>query len=119
MFSLYLPLFLMIGVALAIALLMWTATTFLGPKNPTLEKSTPYESGADSEGAKKIRPSVRFYMVALLFVVFDVEAVFVYPWASLFRELGWEGFVQMMIFLGVLEITLLYAWKKGAFEWAK
>ena len=119
MFSAYLPLFMMIAVAIVVALVMWPATTFLGPKTPTAEKSTPYESGADTEGAKDVRPSVKFYIAAILFVVFDVEAVFLYPWASVFRELGWLGFVEMLTFLVVLGVTLAYAWRKGALEWVK
>lgn len=119
MFSAYLPLFLMIAVAIVVALFMWTATTLLGPKNPTPEKLTPFESGAESTGTQGVRPSVKFYVAAILFVVFDVEAVFLYPWASVFRELGWLGFVEMMSFLFILGATLAYAWKKGALEWVK
>jgi NADH-quinone oxidoreductase subunit A len=119
MFSAYLPLFMMVAVAILIALLMWTATTFLGPKHPTPEKLTPFESGAESTGSKNVRPSVKFYLAAILFVVFDVEAVFLYPWASIFRELGWLGFVEMLSFLVVLGVTLAYAWKKGALEWVR
>jgi NADH-quinone oxidoreductase subunit A len=119
MFSAYLPLFLMIAVAIVVAMVMWTATTFLGPKNPTPEKLTPFESGAESTGAKDVRPSVKFYLAAILFVVFDVEAVFLYPWASVFRELGWLGFAEMLLFLLILGVTLAYAWKKGALEWVK
>jgi len=119
MFSAYLPLFMMIAVAIVVALVMWTATTFLGPKNPTAEKLTPFESGAESTGTKHVRPSVKFYLAAILFVVFDVEAVFLYPWASIFRDLGWVGFVEMIAFLTVLGVTLAYAFKKGALEWVK
>jgi len=66
-----------------------------------------------------VRLSVKFYLTAILFVVFDVEAVFLYPWAALFRGLGWPGLLEMVVFLGVLGITLLYAWRKGALEWEK
>ncbi|NLY94921.1 MAG: NADH-quinone oxidoreductase subunit A [Myxococcales bacterium] len=119
MFSAYLPLFLMVAVAIVVALVLWSAATFLGPKNPTPEKLTPYESGADSTGTQGVRPSVKFYVAAILFVIFDVEAVFLYPWASVFRELGWLGLAEMLTFLVVLGVTLAYAWKKGALEWVK
>jgi NADH-quinone oxidoreductase subunit A len=115
----YLPVFMMLFVALVVALLMFTATSKLGPKNMTAEKALPYESGSESTGARHLRLSVKFYLTAILFVVFDIEAVFLYPWAAQFRELGWVGFVEMMIFLVVLTITLLYAWRKGALEWEK
>lgn len=117
MFAEYLPLFIMLGVAILVALGMFTATSLLGPKNPTPEKAIPYESGSETTGASHLRLSVKFYLTAILFVVFDIEAVFLYPWASMFRSLGWFGFAEMLIFLAVLGITLVYAWKKGALEW--
>lgn len=117
MITTYFPVLLMLGIALVVAVLMFTLTSTLGPKNPTPEKMLPFESGNDSEGAKHLRLSVKFYLTAILFVVFDIEAVFLYPWAALFRELGWFGFVEMLMFLGILAITLLYAWRKGVLEW--
>ena len=119
MFATYLPVFLMIGVAVAVALGMFLATTLAGPKNPTPEKMLPYESGSNTTGASHLKLSVKFYLTAILFVVFDIEAVFLYPWAGLFRDLGWFGFVEMLLFLVVLGVTLVYAWKKGALEWEK
>mgnify|MGYP001557285188 CR=1 FL=1 len=117
MFSAYLPVFLMIGAAAAVALLVYTLTSVLGPKNMTAEKAIPYESGSETTGARHIRLSIKFYLTAILFVVFDIEAVFLYPWSSLFSELGWLGFAEMLLFLVVLGVTLVYAWKKGALEW--
>ncbi len=117
MFSAYLPVFLMLGAALVVALAVFTLTSALGPKNMTAEKAIPYESGSETTGARHIRLSIKFYLTAILFVVFDIEAVFLYPWASLFRKLGWFGFVEMMLFLIVLLVTLMYAWRKGALEW--
>ena len=117
MFSAYLPIFLMLGVAALVAFAVFGLTTALGPKNMTAEKAIPYESGSETTGARHIRLSIKFYLTAILFVVFDIEAVFLYPWASLFRELGWLGFLEMMLFLAVLGITLVYAWRKGALEW--
>ncbi|MDH3202838.1 MAG: NADH-quinone oxidoreductase subunit A [Myxococcales bacterium] len=117
MFSAYLPMFLMLGIAAMVALSVFGLTTVLGPKNMTPEKAIPYEAGSETTGARHLRLSVKFYLTAILFVVFDIEAVFLYPWASLFEELGWFGFVEMTLFLIVLGVTLVYAWKKGALEW--
>lgn len=117
MFSEYLPVFMMVGVATIVALALFTITTLAGPKKTTPEKLLPYESGSNTQGANHLRLSVKFYLTAILFVVFDIEAVFLYPWGGLFRELGWLGFVEMLSFLAVLSITLVYAWKKGALEW--
>ena len=117
MISAYLPVFLMLAVATLVAVGVFTATSLGGPKNMTAEKAIPYESGSETTGASHLRMSVKFYLTAILFVVFDIEAVFLYPWASLFRQLGWFGLVEMTLFLVVLGVTLMYAWKKGALEW--
>ena len=117
MFSAYFPVFLMLGVAAVVALAVFGLTTVLGPKNMTAEKAIPYESGSETTGARHIKLSIKFYLTAILFVVFDIEAVFLYPWASLFQDLGWLGFIEMMLFLVVLGVTLAYAWRKGALEW--
>jgi NADH-quinone oxidoreductase subunit A len=119
MVSTYLPVFLMILVAAILALVIFTLTSILGPKNMTPEKATPYESGSESTGANHIKLSIKFYLTAILFVVFDIEAIFLYPWAATFRELGWFGFVEMLSFLFILTLTLVYAWRKGALEWEK
>lgn len=117
MFSTYLPVFLLMLVAIAVALGVFTATSFAGRKNLTPEKAIPYEAGSNTTGAGHLRLSVKFYLTAILFVVFDIEAVFLYPWASLFRELGFFGFWEMLLFIIVLGVTLVYAWRKGALEW--
>jgi len=119
MLEVYLPVLLMLIVATVIAGAMFTLTSLLGPKKMTEEKAIPYESGSESTGAEHLRLSVKFYLTAILFVVFDIEAVFLYPWASLFRSLGWFGLVEMFMFLVILGVTLVYAWKKGALEWEK
>lgn len=113
----YGPIFATIGFALIVAGAVFSLATFLGPKNPTPEKLIPYESGSPTTGAKHVRLSVKFYLTALLFVVFDIEAVFLYPWAALYQSLGWMGFVEMFVFLAALSIALVYCWKKGALEW--
>ncbi|MCA9532650.1 MAG: NADH-quinone oxidoreductase subunit A [Myxococcales bacterium] len=117
MFAVYLPVFIMLGVATLVAVGMFTATSLAGPKNMTAEKAIPYESGSETTGANHIRMSIKFYLTAILFVVFDIEAVFLYPWAAMFRSLGWVGFVEMLLFIVILGVTLIYAWKKGALEW--
>lgn len=117
MFAVYLPVFIMLGVATLVALGMFTATSLAGPKNMTAEKAIPYESGSETTGANHLRMSIKFYLTAILFVVFDIEAVFLYPWAAMFRSLGWLGFVEMLLFILILGVTLIYAWKKGALEW--
>ena len=119
MFSVYFPVFLMLFVAVLVPVVLYVLTTVFGPKNPTPEKMIPYESGSESDGASHLRLSVKFYLTAILFVVFDIEAVFLYPWAAQFRELGWFGLVEMVLFLSVLSATLVYAWKKGALEWER
>jgi NADH-quinone oxidoreductase subunit A len=86
-------------------------------RHPYPEKLTPYECGVPPVGDTRIPFAVRYYIFALLFVVFDVEAVFLYPWALVFHSLGTQGFVEMMIFIAVLLCGLLYAWGKGALEW--
>ena len=117
MLELYLPMFLMFAIALVICAAMYSAGHFLGPKNPTPDKVKPFECGNDTDGAGHARMSVKFYLTAILFVVFDIEVVFMYPWATLFRDLGWAGFATMLVFIASLLIALVYCWKKGALEW--
>lgn len=119
MLSTYLPALLMVALATGIAVFIFTLTSIVGSKKMTPEKAIPYESGSESEGANHVRLSVKFYLTAILFVVFDIEAVFLYPWASIFRQLGWFGMVEMFSFIAGLAVTLVYAWKKGALEWEK
>lgn len=115
----YVPVLILMAIAATVAAGMYGATTLLGPKAPNAVKSMPFECGNPSEGARKIRPSVKFYLTALLFVVFDIEAVMIYPWAVEFRSLGWTGFATMASFIGILAIVLVYVWRKGALEWEK
>lgn len=113
----YLPMFLMFVIVLVICAVMFLGGQLIGPKHPTPEKMQPFECGNDSDGAKGARLSVKFYLTAILFVVFDVEVVFMYPWAALFRTLGWTGFLSMFGFITALVVALAYCWKKGALEW--
>ncbi|AGC44454.1 MULTISPECIES: NADH-quinone oxidoreductase subunit A [Myxococcus] len=113
----YLPL----AVVLLLAGIMGVAipfiTSLLGPKRPSAIKSTSFEAGSESSGPARQRFAVKFYVVALLFIVFDVEAVFMYPWAVNFQALGWFGFVEMLVFAVTLVVGLIYVWKKGALDW--
>lgn len=113
----YGPIFMIVAFSLFIAVAMFTLASLLGPKNPTPEKAIPYECGSESTGAAHVKQSVKFYLTAILFVVFDIEAIFLYPWAVLFQRLGVMGFVEMLSFLAVLTVALVYCWKKGALEW--
>jgi NADH-quinone oxidoreductase subunit A len=118
MISTYAPLFLMIAVASLLAGLFFTGATFLGGKvNKTREKMLPFECGSESSGGRHLKLSVKFYLTAILFVVFDIEAVFIYPWAIQFKALGWTGLGSMFGFLAVVVVALVYVVKKGALEW--
>jgi NADH-quinone oxidoreductase subunit A len=117
MVELYLPMFLMFAISAVICAVMFFGGQLIGPKNPTSEKLLPYECGNDTAGGRGVKLSVKFYLTAILFVVFDIEAVFIYPWAALFKGLGWTGFVTMLAFIVALLVALAYCWKKGALEW--
>jgi NADH-quinone oxidoreductase subunit A len=118
MFATYAPMFLMLFTAGAIASAFYGVATFLGRnKKPSPEKNAPFECGSESTGGRDVKMSVKFYLTAILFVVFDIEAIFVYPWAVRFRSLGWFGLVEMLGFLSVIVVALVYVWRKGALEW--
>jgi NADH-quinone oxidoreductase subunit A len=91
---------------------------FLGPHNPTPEKSAPYECGMPAVGDARERQSIRFYLIAMIFLLFDIEVAFLYPWALALRSLGWPGFVQVVLFTLVLAAGYAYIWKKGALDWS-
>jgi NADH-quinone oxidoreductase subunit A len=115
----YFPLAVAFIAAGVLAAALVGVASILGPRHPSAVKSAPFECGSDPIGDARERFGVKFYMVALLFIVFDVEAVFVYPWAVLLRELGWPGYVAMAFFAFTLVIGLAYVWKKGALDWEK
>jgi NADH-quinone oxidoreductase subunit A len=118
LYSTYAPMFLMILAGSGLAALFWVGATYLGGKlKETPEKMLPFECGSESSGGRHLKLSVKFYLTAILFVVFDIETVFVYPWAIQFRSLGWLGLAEMMTFLGVVVVALIYVWRKGALEW--
>src|SRR5215203_4477578 len=113
----YLPLVIFIGVSLAIGLALLVAPFVVAYKNPDVEKLSAYECGFNAFDDARMKFDVRFYLVAILFIIFDLEVAFLFPWAITFGDLGWFGFWSMMIFLGVLTVGFVYEWKKGALEW--
>ena len=113
----YLPILLMILLGIILAGVFTLIGLYLGPRLRTQVKDAPFESGFIREGTEGNRYDVKFYMTALVFLVFDVEIVFLYPWTVQVRELGWYGFIVNMIFISVLVLGLAYDWKKGALEW--
>jgi NADH-quinone oxidoreductase subunit A len=113
----YIPLGLMVAIGILAAVVFTNINRWLGPSRPSEEKLSTYESGMEPVRSARERFSVKFYLVAMLFLLFDIEVVFMYPWAVKFRELGVAGFVEMLIFIGVLLVGLLYVWKKGALRW--
>lgn len=115
----YLPILLFIVVALLFGFGGLLAGLLVRPRRPYAEKLTPYESGNIPIGETRHRFSVSFYLIAMLFVVFDVEAVFLYPWAVVFDQIGMYAFVEMVLFITVLVVGYVYAWRKGALDWDK
>ncbi|MGA9520353.1 MAG: NADH-quinone oxidoreductase subunit A [Myxococcaceae bacterium] len=113
----YLPLLALLLLAGGMAVGLSFLAGILGPNLPNPLKETTFEAGSESSGHARGRFTVKFYVVALLFIVFDVEAVFLYPWAVNFRELGWFGYGEMSVFAATLVVGLVYVWKKGALDW--
>ena len=113
----YVAIALMIALATLIALIAIGLGTIFGPKKPSKEKSMPYESGMNPYGEGTRRMPVRFYLIAVLFILFDIEVVFFLPWAITFRQLGLFGLIEMVVFITILLVGYVYAWKKGALEW--
>ncbi len=117
MLAQYLPIlvFVILGIVLGLALRL--VGRFLRPHNPDAAKNAPYECGFGAYEDARIPFDVRFYLVALLFIIFDLETAFFFPWALALRKIGWTGFTAMMIFLGLLVIGFIYEWKRGALDW--
>ena len=113
----YLPIVIFIGLAAVIGLALLVAPFIVAFKNPDPEKVSAYECGFDAFDDARMKFDVRFYLVSILFIIFDLEVAFLFPWAVAFKEVGWFGFWSMMIFLGVLTVGFIYEWKKGALEW--
>ncbi len=120
----YLPVILMFGIALVFALAFLGASWLLGPKNPTKTKLSVYECGHNPIGSARERFGVKFYLIAILFIIFDVEVVFLYPWALNYKDAIAQGsgaylFVVIAIFFAVLAIGLVYEWRSGVLDWSK
>jgi NADH-quinone oxidoreductase subunit A len=117
MLTAYLPIAVLIILATGLAGLVVAIGHLFGPRRPTVRKSLPYESGMTPIGPGARRMPVHFYLVAVLFILFDIEVVFFLPWAITFRKLGLYGLIQMLVFIVILLVGYIYAWKKGALEW--
>jgi NADH-quinone oxidoreductase subunit A len=115
--SQYLPLIIFIGVSLAIAAALMLAPFLIAIRNPDPEKVSAYECGFNAFDDARMKFDVRFYLVSILFIIFDLEIAFLFPWAVAFEEVGVFGFWSMMVFLGVLTVGFVYEWRKGALEW--
>jgi NADH-quinone oxidoreductase subunit A len=117
MLTAYLPILILMALAILFALGALLLSSLLGPRDPNPVKLAPYECGITPVGSARGRFPVKFYLVAMLFIVFDIEIVFLYPWAVVYRELGLFGLAEMGIFVGVLLAGLVYVWRKGGLEW--
>jgi NADH-quinone oxidoreductase subunit A len=115
--SLYLPVLVFILIGLILGFVMVGAASLFSSHKPDAEKNSSYECGFDAFEHARIPFDVRFYLIALLFIIFDLETAFFFPWALVLRTVGWFGFSAMMMFLGLLVIGFIYEWKRGALEW--
>jgi len=113
----YLPILIFLGIATAIAALMVGASFVVAPQNPDSEKLSPYECGFEAFGDARSKFDVRFYLVAILFIIFDLEVAFLFPWVTALGDIGLFGFWSMIAFLGILTVGFIYEWRKGALEW--
>jgi len=113
----YFPVLLFIAVGLAVGVAPMVLGKLLGPNRPDPEKLSPYECGFEAFEDARMKFDVRYYLVAILFILFDLEIAFLFPWAAVINEIGLFGFVSMMLFLGILVVGFVYEWMKGALEW--
>lgn len=113
----YLPILIFIFITLVMGIGFFIVGYVLGPSNPDSEKMSPYECGFEPFEDARMKFDIRYYLVAILFIIFDLEIAFFFPWAVSLREIGMVGFWAMMLFLGVLVIGFIYEWRKGALEW--
>ena len=113
----YLPVILFILVGLAVGVAPVVLGSVLGPHRPDVEKLSPYECGFEAFEDARMKFDVRYYLVAILFILFDLEIAFLFPWAVVINEIGMAGFLAMMLFLGILVVGFAYEWMKGALEW--
>lgn len=115
----YLPILVHLIVVVALAAAILGLSAWVGVKRPSREKLSPYECGIPPVGNARERFSVSFYLVGMLFILFDVEAVFLYPWAVVYKGLGWFGFLEMFLYIAILLAGYVYIWKKGALDWTR
>ena len=115
----WLSILLMIALGAGFALVSVVLSNLLGPRHPTPEKSAPYECGMPAVGDARERQSVKFYLVAMIFLLFDIEVAFLYPWAMALRDLGWTGFAQVVLFMALMLAGYTYVWRKGALNWSQ
>ena len=113
----WLGIVIMIVLGVGFAAVMIGLSVLLGPRNPTPEKLAPYECGMPAVGDARERQSVKFYLVAMIFLLFDIEVAFLYPWAVALRDLGWFGFSQIVTFFVILSVGFVYVWRKGILDW--
>ncbi len=110
-----LAIMLVVGVGFGVVSII--LSSFVGPRNPTPEKMAPYECGMPPVGDARERQSVKFYLIAMIFLLFDIEVAFLYPWAMALRDLSWTGFVQILVFFLILLVGYVYVWRKGVLDW--
>ena len=113
----WLSIFIMIALGAGFGLISIILSSLLGPRKPTPEKLAPYECGMPPVGDARERQSVKFYLVAMIFLLFDIEIAFLYPWALALRDLGWFGFAQILTFFLILAVGYVYVWRKGLLDW--
>jgi NADH:ubiquinone oxidoreductase subunit 3 (chain A) len=113
----YLPILVFFGIAAAMGVLFMLAALIIAIRRPDPEKISAYECGFNAFDDARMKFDIRFYLVSILFIIFDLEVAFLFPWAAAFGEVGLVGFWSMMVFLGVLTVGFVYEWKKGALEW--
>ncbi len=113
----YVPLLIFVLIVLGLVVTLVALSFVLGPTRPSRRKMAPYESGIIPDTPAHRRLSVRFYLTAMLFIIFDVEAIFFYPWAVLLRQLKWFGLIEMLVFMGILLVALAHIWRKGGLDW--
>ncbi len=115
----YWPLVLYFFLVLALVIAMLVISFFLGERHRERVTSEPYESGIKPTGSTGVCLSIKFYLIALFFVIFDVESIFIFAWAIAFRQLGWAGYIEIIIFISVIVLTLVYLWRMGALDWVR
>jgi NADH-quinone oxidoreductase subunit A len=113
----WISILMLFGVAVGFGVFTVSVSQLLGPRRPTPEKLAPYECGVPPVGSARERQSVKYYLVAMVFLLFDIEVAFLYPWAMALRDIGWAGYIQIVLFTAVLAAGYVYIWRKGILDW--